>query len=324
MKGYLGRADLYVLTVVLIWGSVFSVVKFTLLEIDPLALVTVRFAATAVLLLAVVWRLEGRPVIERRDWPAVAVVGIVGVGLYQVFFTVGIDLTTASNSSLIIASAPIWVALLAAGMGYETIRLRQAVGIALSFLGVLMVIRVGSGEFSLSSESLRGDLLSLGAAVTTALSLVVSKAPLKRHSALRLMAVGMVLATGIVLLPIGIVPTLQQDWRSVSLASWLGLGYAVVFSSVIAYVLFYAGVAHLGPVRTAVYGNLIPVVAVSTAAVTLGERLTPGHLLGAAVILLGITLARWPERRRTPAASAQPERAPIEDPTRTQNSWRRS
>ncbi len=320
LKGYLGRADLYVLSVVLIWGSVFSVVKFTLVEIDPLAFVTVRFAATAVLLLAVVWWLEGRPVMERRDWRAVAVVGIVGVGLYQIFFTVGIDLTTASNSSLIIASAPIWVALLSAGMGYETIRLRQAVGIALSFLGVLLVIRAGSGEFSLSSESLRGDLLSLGAAVTTALGVVVAKEPLRRHSALRLMAVGIVLATGFVLLPIGIGPTLQQDWGAVSLASWLGLGYAVVFSSVIAYVLWYAGVAHLGPVRTAVYGNLIPVVAVTTAAITLGERLTMGHLVGAGVVLLGITLARWPEGRPTPAPRWRSETQPLEDSTGTQSS----
>lgn len=300
------RTDVLIWLVVLIWGSIFSVIKYSLQEITPLAFVALRFACTSLLLLAIVWLIEGPPRIERQDWGRVIAVGLTSIGIYQLLFTVGLRYTTASNSSLIIATAPIWTALFGTLLGSERVGPRQVLGIALSFTGVALIVQAGSASLRLDAESLQGDLLSLGAAASTALSAVLAKGPLQRYSSLRLMTWGIIVGT-LFALPLGLGDLMGMHWGEVSLTSWLGLGYSIVFASVIGYVFWFKGIGDLGATKTMVYGNLIPVVAVLVAALTLGEKLTLGHLAGGAIILTGVTLTRLAPRPTTPPVEAAAE-----------------
>lgn len=283
--------DFWILIVVLIWGSVFSVIKFSLAEISPLAFATMRFVATSVLMLAILWRMENPATIRRPDWLRVALVGVTAITLYHIFFTIGIDLTTASNSSLLIATAPVFTVLFGGMLREEKITWRQVGGIILSFLGVILIVRASGTDFSIGSQSLLGDLLSLGAAAGAAMSAVLAKSLLKNYSSLRMMTWAIFAGT-ILLIPFGLPSLASQNWGQISFSSWLGLGYAVVFSSVIAYVLWFRGIGELGPTKTMVYGNFIPVVAVIIAALTLGEVITWGHILGGGIVLAGVTVTR--------------------------------
>jgi len=283
---HLTRVDLLIFAVVVIWGSVFSVIKYSLQEIGPLAFATARFLGASILLLALVYLMEGKPVIRREDWLRVGVVGILGIGLYQILFTLGLNYTTASNSSLIIATSPIFAALFAWLLGEEPITPRHIVGILLSFVGVTLIVRAG-----FTWENLRGDALTLIAAVLNAFSAVISKRPLERYSSLRVMAMSMIPGT-LFLLLFGWRPLLTYPWARLSFQGWLGLGYAVVLAGVISYVLWFHAIGELGATRTLVYGSLIPIVAVSVAVLTLGEQFTFLHALGALIVFVGIALAR--------------------------------
>jgi drug/metabolite transporter (DMT)-like permease len=289
--GHLIKVDFLIFAVVLIWGSVFSVIKYTLQEIGPLAFVTARFLGTSILLLALVYLMEGKPIIRREDWLRVALVGLSGIGIYQICFTLGLNYTTASNSSLIIATSPIFAALFAWLLGEEPITPRQIAGILLSFVGVTLIVRAGSEGLALTWESLRGDALTLMAAVFNAFSAVIAKRPLKRYSSLRVTAVGMIVGT-LFLLLFGWRSLLTYPWAGLSFQGWLGLGYAVFLAGVISYLLWYRAIGELGATRTLVYSYLIPIVAVLVAVLTLGEEFTALHALGALIVFVGIALAR--------------------------------
>jgi len=286
--------------VVLIWGSVFSVIKYTLQEIDPLTFVAARFLGTSILLLALVYLMEGKPIVKREDWLRVALMGLSGIGIYQICFTLGLNYTTASNSSLIIATSPIFAALFAWLLEEEIITLRQIVGILLSFVGVTIIVKAGSEGLALTWESLRGDLLTLTAAVMNAFSAVIAKRPLERYSSLRVMAMGMMVGT-LFLLLFGWRPLLTYPWGLLSWQGWLGLGYSILLASVIGYVVWFHAIRELGATRTLIYSSLIPIVAVLVAVLTLGEQFTPLHALGALIVFVGLALARLAPRRAEPA-----------------------
>jgi drug/metabolite transporter (DMT)-like permease len=82
------------------------------------------------------------------------------------------------------------------------------------------------------------------------------------------------------------------DLAGLGLATWLSIVYAGVLAISLAYLLWNLGIRRLGNARTAVYSNLVPVVALAAAWLALGERPTPLQLAGAAVILAGLTLTR--------------------------------
>lgn len=292
MRLRLTRTDVLVLCVVVIWAATFSVVKIGLREISPLAFAAVRFSSAAVMLLIWVWVAEGRPIIKREDWFWVILVGLTAVGVYQVFFTLGLHYTTASNSSLILATVPAWTAMLAAASRQERIAHLQVLGILLSFGGVALTMLGGGGHVALTWENVRGDILTLIAAALTASSGVISKRPLQRYSALRVMSVAMVCGS-LFLVLVAWPEMVAQEWARVSLAGWLALIFTTILGAGIAFVIWFKSIGEIGASRTAIYNNLIPPVAIVIAFTTLGERLTPLQALGALVVLAGVALTRF-------------------------------
>ncbi len=294
----LTRTDLGVLFVVVIWAATFSVAKYGLREIGPLAFAALRFLASAVLMVIWVWMAEGRPVIKKEDWIWVVLVGLAQIGVYQIFFSVGLYYTTASNSALLLGTAPMWTAIIAVASRQERIAPLQVVGILLSFTGLALVIAAGNGNLALTWENFRGDILTLIAAVLTASAAVISKRPLRSYSALRLMSISMVCGS-LFLMPFAWPEIMAQEWAQVSWGAWLALAYSVVLGAVISYVLWFKSVGEIGATRTVIYNTLIPPVAVFIAILTLGERFTPWQALGAIVVLGGVILTRFaPVRER--------------------------
>ncbi len=308
MKIRFTRTDLLVLCEVVIWAAGASVIKYGLREIGPLAFAAVRFLASALLMVIWVWLVEGKPVIKREDWASVALVGLAQIGIYQIFFSIGLDYTTASNSSLLFGTVPIWTAVVAAASRQETISPAQVVGILLAFAGLAVVIAAGNDGLSLAWGNFRGDILTMIAAILTAVAAVISKRPLRRYSPLRMMSVSMVCGS-LFLLPFGWPEIVAQEWSQVSMGAWLALAYSVVLAAVIAYVIYFRCIGELGATRTAAYNALMPPMAVVIAIVTLGESFTLMEGLGAIVVLGGVALVRFaPVKERWRRSQGLPQR----------------
>lgn len=284
-------ADLGLLGLAAIWGVNFSVVKVVLREMDPFALNALRFPLAA-LAFWLVLRARGgvrRPASE--DVPRILLLGLVGNVAYQVFFIQGLDGTLAGNASLLLATTPIWTLVLSFVAGHERPNLRVMAGIGCTLTGIVLIVLGRGGGLTVQSSTLRGDLLMLGAAVLWSAYTVWGRTPVTRYGPLRMTAWSLWIATPVIVV-MGIPSLRSSDLTAVSPGAWLGVVYAGVLSIAVAYVLWYRGVQLLGNSRTAVYSNLVPVMALVTAWLWLGETPTVGQLAGACVILGGLWLSR--------------------------------
>lgn len=292
----LSAVDAALLFVVFIWGTNFVVMKQAFSELSPWAFNAVRLTLATGLLLGVLRLREGWPALAPQDVLKLIGLGVLGNTFYQIPFVVGLNLTTAGNSALILATIPVWSALLARALGWERITPRMWLGIALSFVGVALVTVASPNGFSLRSAGFLGDLLTLLAAACWAGYTVLSKDLLKRYSPLQVSALA--LLPGVLALWIPSLPyALGTDWLRVPLWTWLTLLYSAVFPIAVAYVIWAAGVQRVGAARTAVYNNLVPVVTFVLAYFAFRQPIAPLQLVGGAVVLLGVWLTVASRRR---------------------------
>ena len=293
----LTRIDAALVAVVFIWGFNFVVMKsvFNENELAPLAFNAVRLTLAAFLLLFVLFVKEGWPSMPGRDWLEIAGLGLLGNALYQIPFILGLELTTPEHSSLLIATIPVWAALLAKMLGWEKISGRVWAGILLSFTGVVLVTLAASQEFSLTSSGFLGDILTLGAAACWAGYTVFSKNLLAKYSPLRVSA--LTLAVGVLgLWTVALPSVLAIRWEGIS--GWVSLAilYSGALSIALCYVIWAAGVKHVGAARTAVYNNLVPVITFIAAYFAFQQPIAILQIAGGVIVLAGVWFtvrAKW-------------------------------
>ena len=227
----------------------------------------------------------------RRDVLFIIGLGLLGHTLYQLLFVYGMTLTTAANSSLLLATAPIWVAVLGYLLHIERISRVTWYGILLSFCGILILILGGGGRVDLGGATTRGDLLLLASAIVWAVHTTASKPLLARYSPLKLTSWAMLAGT-IPLAIISIPAIRQQDWAAITPVGWAAFLFSTLLSLVVGYLVWYTSVQRVGNARTAVYSNLTPVFAIIFAWIILDSVLMPLQLVGGAVVLAGLILTR--------------------------------
>lgn len=289
------RARLAILGVVVIWAANFTVIKAGLSAFEPAAFNALRFPLASATLLAFLAARGRRPRFEPRDRWAILGLGVLGHVAYQPLFIGGLDRTLVGNSSLILATSPVFVGLLSVAVGHERLDRRAWVGIAVAFAGIGTVTAGGARALGFGRSTLGGDLLTLAAAAVWATYTVASAPYVRRYGALAMTAVTMWIGTaGLVL--VGIPALARTEWSAIPSSAWAALAFAGIFGIGVAYLLWYTSVNAIGSTRTALFSNLVPVGAILVAWPALGERPTAIQAVGAALILGGVTLARRRER----------------------------
>ena len=297
--------DALLLVMTLIWGTNYSIVKTAFLEIDAQAFNALRMLIASAGFLAVIagvrmrgWQ-SGPPgrfrsivvtpePITRADWFWLAGLGVVGHFLYQYFFIGGLARTTVANSSLMLAATPVVIALISAAMGQERISRLHWFGAALSLIGIYIVIGQG---ISLAGTTITGDVMMFVAVCCWALYTLGARELIQRHSPVGVTGISMAIGTAIYV-PVMVPNLLRTEWGAVSTSTWIALVYSALFALCVAYTIWYMAVREIGSARTSVYSNLVPIVAMLTAVVFLGEHLTAARLAGAAAVLVGVALTR--------------------------------
>jgi drug/metabolite transporter (DMT)-like permease len=290
--------NLGLLGVALIWGANFSIVKEALQELTPLSLNALRFPLASALLVVILWKRGRLHLPERRDVLPVLGLGVLGNVIYQLLFIFGLDRTRAGNASLLLATVPAWTILLSYFLGHERPSPLVWAGVAGTLTGMVLVVSGGSG-IELGGASLAGDVLMIGAAIGWSLYTVGSRNLIQRYGPIRVTAWTLWVGTlGLVL--VGLPSVVTTDFAQLSPLAWVAVVYAGFISLSVAYLLWYRGVQRIGSARTAVYSNLVPVVALIVAWLWLGERPALLQVAGAAVILGGISIARLGTSQQLP------------------------
>lgn len=296
-EGVNRRAQLAVLAVVVVWAGSFSVIK-ELLD-DGLAagdIAIVRYAIAAPGFAYILWRARGLPGLTRGDAARVGAAGLAVVVGYHVFLNAGTQHTTAGIAALVVALSPAITLVLAAILGLDRIRLRHLVGLSVAFVGVAVVVALGTGE-GLSLGTAKGPLIVLGAPISFALYNVILKPLLARHDLLALTA-----ATSLVGI-LGLVPFVRGSTVNVAADATLSevalLGYLGVLATLLGYIGWNYALRGLGPTRAVTYTYAISPLAVAIGTVVLDEPVTVWLAVGAALVVGGIATAQWTPRRRS-------------------------
>ena len=274
-----------------VWASAFAGIRAGLRGYSPANLAILRFlVASAVLAIYAGIAHFRRP--ELRDIPGLVLTGAVGISFYNLALNYGETRVTAGAASLLIASTPIWTALAARIWLHEKLTVVGWCGVFVSFTGVALIAAGESGGIRLSVQA----LFILGAAVASALYMILQKHYLGRYTALEFTAYSVWFGTAL-MLPFG--KGLVQSLRSAPVPSTLAFIYLGIFPGALAYVAWSYVLSHGTAGRTATLLYVIPIVAIGIAWIWLGEVPKPVSLVGGAIALAGVVIVNTVGKRRS-------------------------
>jgi len=295
--GPASRLDAWLLLMAIIWGTNYAIVKSAFREIDPPAFNGLRLVLASAVM-ALISRAARRlhldenfhtaSRVSRDDWTRLIVLGLVGHCLYQYLFVGGLARTSVANAALIISLTPVAITLVSTLGGREHVSARHWAGTLLSLAGIYIVV---GRSAHLGGASLRGDLMMMAAVGCWAFYTIGARPLMVRHSPVGVTALTMIVGTTLYV-PLVSPHLAALPWRTISLAAWLKLIYSSIFALCVAYTIWYVAVRRIGSARTAVYSNLLPIIAMATAYLWLHEPIDAVKLMGAAAVLCGVALTR--------------------------------
>lgn len=274
------------------WAGAFIAGKLSAPYIPAFTLTFLRFSLAS-LILYFILKLKGKQSfkITKSDIPVFLITGIVGMFGYHVLFFNALKYTTAINSSIIGATNPIMTTVLSVIFLKEKVNFKRAFGIFLSFLGVFLTV-TGANIFNLKDISPnRGDLLMLVAVLMWAIYSIYSKKVMPRYSP-ELLTFYSFLFCSIVLIPFVIYEAPWKIIESVPHYSYLAVLYMSIFPSVIGYLVQQMSIKKIGPSKTSIFINLVPVFSIILSVFILNENISIIRIFTALLIITGVYICQ--------------------------------
>ena len=289
---------LEVLFAVIVWGASFIATKVALADISPITIVWLRFAMGVVVLGMVVALRRQFALPDKNEWGYFALLGFLGITFHQWLQSNGLVTSEASTTAWIVATTPVFMALLGWLVLKERLDWLRNFGILLAFAGVLVVVSDGDlASVSIGRFGAPGDVLILISAVNWSVFSALSRRGLRAYHAglmmFYVMAFGWIFTTLLFIPTEGFseIPRLTTD-------GWTGVLFLGVLCSGLAYIAWYDALQALSSAETGVFLYIEPLVAVVVAAIVLGEPITWASLFGGAVILIGVWLVNRPDQSK--------------------------
>lgn len=282
---------------VVVWGASFISTKVALQDIPPLAVVWLRFSMGVILLGITVAARRQFALPQKNEWTYFALLGFLGITFHQWLQSNGLQTSEAGTTAWIVATTPVFMALLAWAVLKETLTWLKTLGIFLAFAGVLLVVSKGDlASISIGRFGAPGDKLILVSAVNWAVFSVLSRRGLKAYPAglmmFYVMALGWVFTTALFFATENITTI-----SALTFNGWLGVAFLGIFCSGLAYIAWYDALQALSAAQTGVFLYIEPLVAVVVAFFVLGEPITWVSLAGGGIILFGVWLVNREERK---------------------------
>lgn len=282
---------LAVIASVIFWGLSFVATKIALESIPPVMLLFIRFSGASCFFLGLMWY-RGFPSFTRKEYAHLFFAALFQPGAYFICETTGLQYTSASKASLIIATIPIVVLGLSILFLKEHLTWLLIIGMGLSLGGVALLI-VGDAQFQWTlGGSMLGDLLIFGAVLAMAIYTVTMKNITKNRSALHV--TGLLMCYGALFFALPFFRSIPQvQWTDISARSLIALACLTLFATIGAFLCFNYALARLSASKTSVFLNCVPVVTTFAAWGMLGERLTPVQIAGGALVLFSVYLTNF-------------------------------
>ncbi len=283
--------------VALFWGGTFIAGRILAQAVPLMTAAAGRFAVAVALLLVLAWKAEGGlPRLNRSQLLATAALGLTGIFIYNLCFFAALSRMPAGRTALFVALNPIVTALASAVIFRERLGAIKWLGIAIAFSGAAVIITRGDpiGALHDIRQSIGlGEVLMFCAISSWAAYTIIGRFALKGLTPIA--ATTYAALWGFALLCCGAAFEFSAiDWSKFTWQVWASIFYLGAFGTVIGFVWYYEGVKAIGPSRTAVFNNLVPMFGIALAAVLLSESILVSMIVGGAMAIVGVTLTNRP------------------------------
>jgi drug/metabolite transporter (DMT)-like permease len=279
--------------VALFWGGTFIAGRIVAPAVPHMIAAAGRFAVACLLLVLLAFKLEGGlPRLSRQQLLATFALGVSGIFIYNLCFLAALSRMPAGRTALFVALNPVVVALALALFFGERLGARKWSGIGIAFAGAAVIITrgdLGGALHDISQSFGSGEALMFCAISGWAAYTIIGRHALKGLSPIA--ATTYASLWGFALLAVGA----AFEWPALDIRafSWQVLAsilYLGVFGTVVGFIWYYEGVKAIGPARTAVFNNLVPVFGIAFGALLLGEPILTSMVVGGLLVILGVSL----------------------------------
>ena len=276
---------------VVVWGGTFIATKIALEDVSPATIVWIRFGIGVLILGGAVLARKQFALPERGDIAYLALLGFLAVTFHQWLQATGLITAQATTTAWIVATSPVFIAVLGWLVLKEKLGWARVGGIALAACGVLLIVSKGNlSALFAGNEGTVGDFLILISAVNWAVVTVLSRRELARHPATRMtfymMLFGWIFSC---IWIFGFGPALTEI-PHLSARGWTSILVLGIFGSGLAYIAWYDALQALPASQLGAFLYIEPLVTVLLATFMLSEPITFVSLIGGAIILLGVWL----------------------------------
>lgn len=291
------------LSVILVWGSTFTLTKTLYNEMPPLAFGALRFVVIvgiAFLVLYVGSRKAHRPDhlrIKRTDLPLFVLTGLFGYTFYQLGFLLGLEHTSPFAGALMIASSTPLVSLLIVSFLGEKQTPMIWLGALLAVAGVTIFLFSGDED-----SKLLGNVIAFGGGVSFSIYQVFNRRLIREYPSATYSAWSTLFGS-VPLVLIGVPAMMSHSWSSVSGISWLSFLYMCIFPVYLAYILWGWAIRNRG-VAIAGFSLLVPIVAGVMSWLFYGEEFGAQKVIGGGLAVAGLVWMQWANHRRMQSASS--------------------
>lgn len=277
--------------VAFVWGLNPPIMKIGLMYVPAMSYNAARMVVALIAVWGALFYSQTYRPFEKGDLKKAFLVGVGGFFLFQIFLTLGVQRTTAGNTSLILALLPVSVAIINKACKIEEITKPVAFGILASLFGVVLIVLGSNSKLSLADSHVIGILILLLAQATYGYYTVFSKELLAKYSTYQVTGYVILFSTFFFCL-ISLNEMLKINWLEVPLAGWASIIFSGLFPLGIGNFLWIWGLGKVGSTKASLYNNLSPVFAVAAGYFMLGETFGWLQFAGAAVIFAGLYMTR--------------------------------
>jgi drug/metabolite transporter (DMT)-like permease len=273
---------------VIVWGSSFVATKVALRDLAPVTIVWLRFAVGVIVLGITSYRRRQFYLPKKRELLSFAILGFLGITFHQWLQSNGLETAQASTTAWIVATTPIFIAILSWIFLHEKILALQVLGIFLATFGVLIIVSKGNilsifqGNFGN-----RGDILIAISALNWAVFSILSKRSLQGNPATQMMffviTIGWIFTTILFLTSHSI-----KDLMNLTSTSLLAVIFLGLFCSGWAYIAWYDGLKLIPATQVGAFLFIEPLVTVLLSWLILGEAFYFAVVIGGLLIIFGV------------------------------------
>lgn len=233
----------------------------------------------------------------RSTWLPLMLLGLTGAFSYNILFFTGLKTVSAGRASLIVALNPIVITIFATIFLKETLSLRQYIGILVSLAGALFVISNGHPGMIFSGGFGIGELAILGCVASWATYSLVGRNVLKVLSPLSSVFYSSLIGTLLLFLPAAYHGSLAGVLHY-GTAAWISISFLGLLGTAVGFTLYYRAIKSIGPSRSGVFINLVPLFSICLSWLILGESIKGSVIIGGIILLVGVAMTNTNPRKQ--------------------------